>query len=317
MLRDHTDSDRREPSTGRHVRGESGGGGPACQDPLRAPAAAQVGFQAQNLMLALAAARQVLGEVDWDPTFQVRLQYVDTGQGSAGPGDPDVIYDAAHDPGGARGARRVAPGLAPRPPGDLLPRDARGKGRDRHRRRACARGLPHCVYRRSLRSASRTPRRPAERAGRRSRWRRLCEESGGGRRAIRIPLAAWERARELARERGGGRAGGRQSLPSVVAYGQRGPLRALDDDGTRRRGRGGGDPRSSSPSATCSACSFSDQGERPVNPARRQGSTHPIRKYVHSRLPIPMPLALFGLDGGVGLIVNLLDPLPDRRLFWR
>jgi Double zinc ribbon len=32
----------------------------------------------------------------------------------------------------------------------------------------------------------------------------------------------------------------------------------------------------------------------------------PVRKYVHSRLSIPMPLALFGLDGGVGLVVNLL-----------
>src|SRR4051812_43341879 len=42
--------------------------------PLFATGGGTFGFQSQNLMLALAAARQVVGEVDWDPMFQMGLQ---------------------------------------------------------------------------------------------------------------------------------------------------------------------------------------------------------------------------------------------------
>ena len=70
----------------------------------------------------------------------------------------------------------------------------------------------------------------------------LCRERRGAEaEAIADPVAAWERARELARGLRGCRARRRFPLPSS-SYGPRGPIGAPDDDGPGGHRRRGGDP---------------------------------------------------------------------------
>jgi dihydrofolate synthase/folylpolyglutamate synthase len=170
--------------------------------PLYATGGGTLGFQAQNLMLALAAARQVLGEVDWDPTFQVRLQMSIPGRAQLEPGDPDVIYDAAHNPDGGRALAELLPGLAHDRPvicclAILEGKDASG----------IVNGLAPAVSRFVCTEIPPERIEGSGRPGGRSRpaleVAALCEKAGVDAEAIPDPLAAWERARELARERGG------------------------------------------------------------------------------------------------------------------
>ena len=170
--------------------------------PLYATGDGTFGFQAQNLMLALAAARQVLGEVDWDPVFEVRLQMSIPGRAQLEPGDPDVIYDAAHNPDGARALAELLPGLAHDRPvicclAILEGKDAPG----------IVNGLTPAI---SHFVCTEIPPERIEGSGRpggRSRpaleVKALCEKAGVDAEAIPDPLVAWERARELARQRGG------------------------------------------------------------------------------------------------------------------
>ena len=170
--------------------------------PLYATGGGTFGFQAQNLMLALAAARQVLGEVDWDPTFRVRLQMSVPGRAQLEPGDPDVIYDAAHNPDGARALAELLPGLSH----DRLVicclailegKDAPGIVS------ALAPAVSHCVCTEIPPERIEGSGRPGGRSRPALEVAALCEKAGMDAEAIPDPLAAWERARELARERGG------------------------------------------------------------------------------------------------------------------
>ena len=170
--------------------------------PLYATGGGTFGFQAQNLMLALAAARQVLGEVDWDPTFQVRLQMSIPGRAQLEPGDPDVIYDAAHNPDGARALAELLPGLAHDRPvicclAILEGKDAPGIVS------ALAPAVSHCVCTEIPSERIEGSGRPGGRSRPALEVAALCEKAGVDAEAIPDPLAAWERARELARERGG------------------------------------------------------------------------------------------------------------------
>jgi dihydrofolate synthase/folylpolyglutamate synthase len=160
------------------------------------------GFQAQNLMLALAAARQVLGEVDWDPTFQVRLQMSIPGRAQLEPGDPDVIYDAAHNPDGARALAELLPGLAHDRPvicclAILEGKDAPGIVN------GLAPAISHFVCTEIPPERIEGSGRPGGRSRPALEVAALCEKAGVDAEAIPDPVAAWERARELARERGG------------------------------------------------------------------------------------------------------------------
>jgi dihydrofolate synthase/folylpolyglutamate synthase len=170
--------------------------------PLYAAGGGTFGFQAQNLMLALAAARQVLGEVDWDPAFQVRLQMSIPGRAQLEPGDPDVIYDAAHNPDGARALAELLPGLAHDRPvicclAILEGKDAPGVVS------ALAPAVSHCVCTEIPPERIEGSGRPGGRSRPALEVAALCEKAGVDAEAIPDPLAAWERARELARERGG------------------------------------------------------------------------------------------------------------------
>ncbi len=170
--------------------------------PVYATGGGTFGFQAQNLMLALAAARQVLGEVDWDPTFQVRLQMSIPGRAQLEPGDPDVIYDAAHNPDGARALAELLPGLSHDRPvicclAILEGKDAPGIVG------ALAPAVSHCVCTEIPPERIEGSGRPGGRSRPALEVAALCEKAGVDAEAIPDPLAAWERARELARERGG------------------------------------------------------------------------------------------------------------------
>jgi dihydrofolate synthase / folylpolyglutamate synthase len=170
--------------------------------PLYVTGGGRSGFQAQNLMLALAAARQVLGEVDWDPTFQVRLQMSIPGRAQLEPGDPDVIYDAAHNPDGARALAELLPGLAHDRPvicclAILEGKDAPGIVS------ALAPAVSHCVCTEIPPERIEGSGRPGGRSRPALEVAALCEKAGVDAEAIPDPLAAWERARELARDRAG------------------------------------------------------------------------------------------------------------------
>jgi dihydrofolate synthase / folylpolyglutamate synthase len=170
--------------------------------PLYVTGGGRSGFQAQNLMLALAAARQVLGEVDWDPTFQVRLQMSIPGRAQLEPGDPDVIYDAAHNPDGARALAVLLPGLAHDRPvicclAILEGKDAPGIVS------ALAPAVSHCVCTEIPPERIEGSGRPGGRSRPALEVAALCEKAGVDAEAIPDPLAAWERARELARDRAG------------------------------------------------------------------------------------------------------------------
>jgi dihydrofolate synthase / folylpolyglutamate synthase len=160
------------------------------------------GFQAQNLMLALGAARAVLGPVDWDPKFQFGLQRSIPGRVQAESGDPDVIYDAAHNAAGAQALAELLPELAE--DRDVVCCLAILEGKD-------APGIVNALAPAVARFVcTEIPPERIEGSGRpggRSRpaleVAALCEKAGVDADAVADPLGAWDRARELARERDG------------------------------------------------------------------------------------------------------------------
>ena len=160
------------------------------------------GFQAQNLMLAIAAARKVLGPVDWEPGFQLALQMSIPGRIQIDRGDPDLIYDAAHNPAGARALAEVLPQLAEDQ--EVVCCLAILEGKD-------APGIVNALAPAVSRFVcTEIPPERIEGSGRpggRSRpaleIAALCQKAGVEAEAIADPLAAWQRARELARERAG------------------------------------------------------------------------------------------------------------------
>jgi dihydrofolate synthase / folylpolyglutamate synthase len=160
------------------------------------------GFQAQNLMLAVGAARQVLGEVEWDPEFEAGLLRSIPGRVQIEPGDPDVIYDAAHNPAGAAALAEVLPRLA----GDrdvvcclaiLEGKDAPGIVN------ALAPAVSRFVCAEIPAERIEGSGRPGGRSRPALEVAALCERAGVQAEAVPDPLTAWDRARELARERQG------------------------------------------------------------------------------------------------------------------
>ena len=101
------------------------------------------GYQAGNFALAQAAAAQLVEK--FDPAAALPVIERLSGDGALVPGraqlvrgDPDAVYDAAHNPDGARALAETLPEPGRRRRSGLLPRGARGKGRGRDRRGACA-----------------------------------------------------------------------------------------------------------------------------------------------------------------------------------
>jgi dihydrofolate synthase/folylpolyglutamate synthase len=166
-----------------------------------------LGYQGKNLALAQAAAQLVLEEVrpDVQAQFVKRLasrEFSIRGRAQLVPGDPPEIFDAAHNPDGARALAEALPELA----GDravvcclaiLEGKDAAG----------IVSGLAPAVSRFVCTEIPPERIEGSGRPGGRSRpaleMAALCRKAGIEAEAVAAPLEAWERARELARERKG------------------------------------------------------------------------------------------------------------------
>ena len=118
------------------------------------------------------------------------------------PGDPPEIFDAAHNPDGARALAEALPELA----GGrevvcclavLEGKDATGIVE------ALAPAVSRFVCTEIPPDAIEGSGRPGGRARPALELAALCEKSGVGAEAVPDPLRAWERARDLARERDG------------------------------------------------------------------------------------------------------------------
>jgi dihydrofolate synthase / folylpolyglutamate synthase len=197
------------------------------------------GYQGVNLGLATAAVQGALGRFDGEAA----LRAID-GQALAIPGraelvqgDPPMIFDAAHNPDGARALAELLPDLAParelraRPFGlEHLLKPFRAIGPKRlqkrcHKRadqrevvcclavlddkdvggivRALTPACAHFVCTEVAPEQIEGSGRPGGRSTAAGELADLCHEAGAGAEAIADPLKAWRRARDLARDRDG------------------------------------------------------------------------------------------------------------------
>ena len=159
-------------------------------------------YQAHNWDLAMRAATEVLGELDSSVALSVGQSLSIPGRAQLVAGDPPEIFDAAHNPDGARALAAVLPELA----GGreivcclavLEGKDATGIVN------GLAPVLSHCVCTEIPPDAIEGSGRPGGRARPALEVAALCEKAGVGAEAIPDPIQAWERARELAKERNG------------------------------------------------------------------------------------------------------------------
>jgi dihydrofolate synthase / folylpolyglutamate synthase len=160
-----------------------------------------VTYRDRNLALAEAATEMALGRLDADAVLGLQTITI-PGRAQVVEGDPDQIYDAAHNPDGARalaaalpllaGGREVVASLAV-----LEGKDATGiiEG--------LAPSVSHFVCTEIPPDAIEGSGRPGGRARPALELAALCEKAGVGAEAIPDPIQAWERARELAKERNG------------------------------------------------------------------------------------------------------------------
>jgi len=165
------------------------------------------GYQGRNFALAQAAAGRVLGEVDSSALleFVKRLASRDfaiKGRAELVPGDPPEIFDAAHNPDGARALAEALPELTEG--AEVVCCLAVLEGKDatgivNGLAPACARFICTEIAPNRIEGSG----RPGGRARPALELAALCEKAGKGAEAIPDPLKAWARARELAKERGG------------------------------------------------------------------------------------------------------------------
>jgi dihydrofolate synthase / folylpolyglutamate synthase len=159
-------------------------------------------FESRNFSIAIAAVDSLLGGIDARAVERVQAAIRIPGRAQVEPGDPPAIYDAAHNPDGARALAETLPALA----GDrevvccvaiLEGKDAVG----------IVAGLAPAVSRFVCTEIPAERIEGSGRPGGRSRpaleVAALCEKAGVEAEAIPDPLAAWGRARQLAREREG------------------------------------------------------------------------------------------------------------------
>jgi dihydrofolate synthase/folylpolyglutamate synthase len=164
--------------------------------------ATQGSYQSHNWDLAVDAAQEVLGGLDPAAALSVGQSLSIPGRAQVVPGDPTEIFDAAHNPDGARALAAVLPELAGR--GEVVCCLAVLEGKDAT---GIVNGLAPAV---SQFVCTEIPPEAIEGSGRPGGRARpalelaaLCEKAGVGAEAIPDPIRAWERARELAKERGG------------------------------------------------------------------------------------------------------------------
>jgi dihydrofolate synthase/folylpolyglutamate synthase len=158
-------------------------------------------FRATNAMLAMVAVQQVRGRFEAEDFSRVVATPI-PGRAQLVPGDPDVVYDAAHNPDGARALVRALDDLI----GDaevvcclaiLEGKDAAGIVN------ALAPAVSRFVCTEIAPERIEGSGRPGGRSRPALEVAALCERAGVEAEAVADPLAAWERARGVARERNG------------------------------------------------------------------------------------------------------------------
>lgn len=162
---------------------------------------APVDFRMTNVALAMSAAQEALGQIDSEKV-KMLLDFTIPGRAQLVRGDPDVIYDAAHNPDGARALSEALPELAGGRPivcciAILAEKDARAIID------ALAPMCPTFVCTQIPEEAIRGSGRPVGESHTAADLAEICRELGAEADAIADPLAAWPRARELAGERHG------------------------------------------------------------------------------------------------------------------
>ena len=156
-----------------------------------------VTYRDRNAALAEAAAGQVLGTLDAGALDSLREVTI-PGRAQLVPGDPDEMFDAAHNPDGARALAEALPELVGHR--EIVCCLAILEGKDAT---GIIEGLAPAVDRfvcteippESIEGSG----RPGGRARPALELAALCEKAGVAAEAIADPLDAWSRARELAR----------------------------------------------------------------------------------------------------------------------
>jgi dihydrofolate synthase / folylpolyglutamate synthase len=160
-----------------------------------------VTYRDRNLALAESATEQALGRLDANAVL--RLQEITIpGRAQLVSGDPPQIFDAAHNPDGARALAEALPGLTGGREVVCCLAVLEGKdaiGIIEGLAPACS----HVVCTEIPPDAIEGSGRPGGRARPALELAALCEKAGVGAEAVPDPLQAWARARELAKERDG------------------------------------------------------------------------------------------------------------------
>jgi len=185
------------------------------------------GFQMRNFALAVSAIRKLLGETGQGriPMERVRsLLGSIPGRAEVVRGDPVQVFDAAHNPDGARALAELLPELVSGPRTSQLMRFTRIRGKKHRRLRADPREVICCLAILAEKDAegivaalapvcslfvcTQVPPeaiagsgRPAADSHPAAELAELCRAAGVEAEAIVEPLHAWERAKELARKR--------------------------------------------------------------------------------------------------------------------
>jgi len=163
------------------------------------------GYQATNMSLAIAAAREALEQSN-SPDFELVARAMAgvriPGRAELIPGDPPVIFDAAHNPDGARALFALLPELTDGREivcclAVLEEKDAKGIVD------ALAPAISQFVCTEVPPEAIEGSGRPGGRSHPASELAELCRRTTVEAEAIVDPIDAWRRARELARKRNG------------------------------------------------------------------------------------------------------------------
>jgi dihydrofolate synthase/folylpolyglutamate synthase len=160
-----------------------------------------VTYRDRNLALAESATEHALGRLDPDAVGGLQSITI-PGRAELVPGDPPEIFDAAHNPDGARALAEALPELTQG--ADVVCCLAVLEGKDaagivNGLAPACA----HFVCTEIPPDQIEGSGRPGGRARPALELTALCEKAGISAEAIPDPLKAWARARELAKQRGG------------------------------------------------------------------------------------------------------------------
>jgi len=160
------------------------------------------GYPARNLALAIAATRAALGRFEPEAVAAATPRLAVPGRAQMIEGDPPVIFDAAHNPDGARALAETLPSLAAGRQvvcclAVLAEKDAAAMIEALGS--VCSRFVCTEVRDEVIRGSG----RPIGSAYAAEELAQLCREAGAEADAVTDALEAWSRARQLARERGG------------------------------------------------------------------------------------------------------------------